>query len=632
MIPMTLQSPRNHVPRLVLALALAGLALIAPAGARAQTVAGGASIPPPDQLVRVSADRVQIAAGGGAEAQLRVVIADGWHINANPAAPDYMIATTVAVTPAGGVSAATPRYPAAKQLKVAFDQSQIAAWDGEIGIEVPLIAAADAAPGEGALEGTVKFQACNDQMCLAPVAVRFTIPVTVMAGTGAAPGVTPGVTGPPPPAAGFATAPPAGGAGAAVLDNPLARVLTRGGWAALLALFATGLLLNLTPCVFPMLGVTVSIFGARRAGPPLQVLGLALVYVLGMASMYSALGVIAGLTGGLFGGALQSPLVQGGIGLLLVVLSLSMFGLYQLQAPAWLLARLGGTGGTSIAGVFASGLMVGVIAAPCVGPPIVTLLAIVAARGDPWFGFRSFFTLSLGLGAPYLVLATFSNLIQRLPRSGEWMIWVERAFGVVLLSLGMFYAMNAFAPRLSGWLLPAALVLGGLYLGFVEKSGSSRSGFRLFKRAGGLLAIIAGVALVASSPMRGITFRTFAPADLEAALASGRPVMLEFSADWCVPCHELERSTFSNARVIAAAGSFATFKVDLTHYDTHEAEQWRKRYGITGVPTVVFLVPGGPPGGVEVSAARVEGFIPPNRFLERMRLVAATRGRPPGGS
>lgn len=621
----------SRFPRFVLGPALVALALAAPV--RAQVGAEGAPVPPPDQLVRVSAEPVRIAPGGAAEARLRVTIAGGWHINANPASPDYMIATTVEVSPTGGVSAGAPRYPEAKQLKVAFDESQIAAYGGEIEIVLPLAAAADAAAGARTLEGALKFQACNDQVCIAPATVRFSIPVGIVAGApdASAPGAGPSIS---PPSAGFATAPPAGGA-AAALDNPLARVLTRGGWAALLALFVTGLLLNLTPCVFPMLGVTVSIFGARRAtpgatpAPPVHVFGLAVVYVLGMASMYSALGVFAGLTGGLFGGALQSPMVQGGIGLLLVVLSLSMFGLYQLQAPAWLLARLGGTGGTSVAGVFGSGLVVGVIAAPCIGPPIVTLLAIVAAKGDPWFGFRSFFTLSLGLGAPYLALATSSNLIQRLPRSGEWMIWVERAFGVVLLSLGLFYGMNAIAPRASGWVLPLAMVLGGLYLGFVEPSASSRPGFRRFKWAAGLLAIAAGVALVATTPTRGIAFRPLTPAGLELALASGRPVLLEFSADWCVPCHELERATFSDRRVIAAAGSFAAFKVDLTHYDTPEAEQWRKRYGITGVPTVVFLAPGGSQGGTEVAAARVEGFIPPERFLERMRLAASSRGGAP---
>jgi thiol:disulfide interchange protein DsbD len=189
-------------------------------------------------------------------------------------------------------------------------------------------------------------------------------------GTGAAPG---GVVAPAP-GTGFTTGPPAGGERAVALGNPLARAFEHGGFAAFLAflgIFGTGLALNLTPCVYPMLGVTLSIFGARRAAPPLQVFGLALTYVLGMAAMYTTLGVIAALTGGLFGSALQSPLVSVGIGVLMIALALSMFGLYQLQPPAALLSKLGGANATSAIGVFLSGLVVGVFAAPCIGPPVV---------------------------------------------------------------------------------------------------------------------------------------------------------------------------------------------------------------------------------------------------------------------
>src|SRR5204863_4783264 len=163
-------------------------------------------------------------------------------------------------------------------------------------------------------------------------------------------GTVPGAVMAPVPGTGFTAGPPsAGEAAAAPARNPLARAVGQGGFAAFLAflgIFGTGLALNLTPCVYPMLGVTLSIFGARRAAPPLQVFGLALTYVLGMAAMYTTLGVIAALTGGLFGSALQSPLVSVGIGVLMVALALSMFGLYQLQPPPALLARLGGASAT----------------------------------------------------------------------------------------------------------------------------------------------------------------------------------------------------------------------------------------------------------------------------------------------
>lgn len=643
----------------LLALA-ATLAWVMPA--RAQ-LGGGVSgpIPKAETLVRARATPVTVTAGGRAEASVTLAIEPGWHINANPPSPDYMIPTAVELKGAGGITAGRPAYPAGKPVKVGFDESPISVYSGEAVVKLTLAAAPGAPNGEHVLKGRVRFQSCNDEVCLAPAGVPFEIAVTVTGGASAAPpqagaaasgparapppqgapGAMPAPGAEPIPATTPAPAtvqspapamaqPPAPGAmpapasgGASILDNPIARALDRGGWAAFLTLFLVGLALNLTPCVYPMLGVTVSIFGARRAAPPLQVFAFAVIYVLGMAVMYSALGLVAALTGGLFGGFLANPLVLAAIGLLMLALALSMFGLYEFQIPPQLLSKLGGAGATSAAGVFASGLVVGIFAAPCIGPPVVALLAIVGAKGDPWFGFTTLFTLALGLGAPYLVLGTFSNLLQNLPRSGEWMVWVKKVFGVILVAVGAFYLLLALAPRWAGWVVPVALVLGGLYLGFVERSANARRGFRALKWATGLAALAAGVFIFVTTPARGVAFRAFAPGDLEAALRGGRIAMLDFSADWCVPCHELDRRTFTDRRVIARARDFETFKVDLTHYDSPDAERWRRQYGISGVPTIVFLAP----DGSEVQAARVEGFLPPARFLEKMDLAVAAGGQ-----
>ena len=630
-----------------LAMLLAALALaIAPA--RAQQ---SGDIPPPEKLVAVTAAPVAVGAGSTATASLVLDVAKGWHVNANPASPDYMVATVVEIEGAAGISAGAPRYPAGRGLKLGFEQSEVSVFDGRATVEVPITVSEKAATGEHALKGKVRFQACNDQLCLAPVSVPFTLRVAVSGGTRAG-AATPGLrrgsgtpapgagapAGEPQPAAGaaargqgshtappgsaarpqrFDTAPPPGG-GSPALDNPLARALDRGGFGAFLALFLIGLALNLTPCVYPMMGVTVSIFGGRRSAPPLQVFGLALLYVLGMATMYSALGVIVAFTGGLFGGFLQNPLVPVGIGLLLAAMSLSMFGLYEIQLPAAIRERAGAVNATTAAGVFFSGLVVGVVAAPCVGPPVVALLAIVAAKADPWFGFASFFTLALGLGLPYLVLGTFSNLLQTLPRSGDWMEWVKKLFGVLLLSIAAFYLMLGVAPGLAAWVVPVALVAGGGYLGFIDTHADRRPLFRVFKRVAGAAAVAGGLAIVATTPRNEVSLAAFTPERLDAALKSGKVAMIDFSADWCVPCHELERNTFTDRRVIGASRQFATFKADLTRYDSPEAEAWRKQYGIAGVPTVLFIAP----GGREVKASRVEGFLSPDRFLERMALAA----------
>ena len=631
------------------AIALAALACsLATPTAFAQLDAGSAAPPEPARIVRITAAPVALKAGSRAEAVIELAIESPWHINANPPSPDYMIATRLLAPAAFGVTPGRPVYPPAHDLKVEFDDKPLAVYDHAATIRLPLAAGADAVNGRHAIKGTLRFQACNDQVCLAPASVPFELAVTVSGGLepgaagshAAAGGAPPGSEGTPPgsveggaparaeSARGAGVAPPGGGTplrpvgGAGLASNPVADVIARGGVVAFATLFLIGLALNLTPCVYPMIGVTVSIFGARSAAPALRVFGSALLYVLGMTVMYSSLGVAAAFTGGLFGSFLQNAVVQAAIGVLLILMSLSMFGAYELQPPAWLLTRLGGSGTTNAIGVFLSGLVVGVFAAPCVGPPVVALLAIVGAKADPWFGFTSFFTLALGLGAPYLVLGTFSGALQKLPRSGDWMVWVKKVFGVILAAVGLFYAGVAFAPELAPWVAPAALLAGGLYLGFIDKSAANRRGFVALKRATGVAAIAAGVWMVASAPRQALPFRPYDPAAVKQALASGQTVILDFSAGWCLPCHELERSTFSDARVMAAAQRFAAFQVDLTRSDSPEAQARMREFRIQGVPTVVFLAP----NGQEVEAARFSGFLPAEQFLERMKL-AADHGR-----
>ncbi len=609
--------------------------------AAAQINAGSAAPPDPATLVHASVAPVELKAGTRANALVQLTIQPTWHINSNPPSPDYMIPTRVEIRPAFGVTASRAVYPKPQELKVEFDDKPLSVYSGTVTISVPLSAAATAENGKHALKGSVRYQSCNDQVCTRPTTIPLAIEIVITGG--AAPGAgaaraadtrtatgaadTVGVTGVAESTAsaaidhggGTGAQPLRSVPGAAVTGNPIADALAKGGFGAFAALFLIGLALNLTPCVYPMFGVTVSIFGARSAAPTIRVLGSALVYVLGMTTMYSVLGAAAALTGGLFGAFLQNPLVLLGIGALLILMSLSMFGLYELQPPQALLQKLGGSGTTNVIGLFVSGLVVGVFAAPCVGPPVVALLAIVAAKADPWFGFRTFFTLALGLGAPYLVLGTFSNLLQKLPRSGDWMVWVKQLFGVILASVGLFYALLAVAPRFAAWVAPAALVIGGLYLGFVEGSAAKRKGFVLLKRATGVAGLAAGIWLIAAAPRQALAFRPYDATAVQQALASGKPVILDFSADWCIPCHELERSTFTDPRVISAAGAFAAFKVDLTHSDSPEATEHTKRFRIQGVPTVVFLTP----AGGEVQAARFSGFLPPAKFLEKLELAAA---------
>ncbi len=610
-----------RLPHALCAILVAGLAL-APA-ARAQLGGGGEAIPPSEELVTVSVSSLTVAAGSSAEAVVNLTIMPGWHINANPPSPDMIPSTVTAASPPG-ITLRGALYPPAREEKLSFSEDVIRVYDGTVALRVPIQVAADAASGRHKLKGTLSFQSCNDQVCLPPARIPFTIELMVAITDTTAPG-----WGPPPGWSPSSADAASGGVLARTWSwftglfpsaDQVNAAFARGGPWWFLFLFGGGLALNLTPCVFPMLGITVSVFGARRKEPPAKVMTHAGAYVLGIVLTYSILGVIAGITGGLFGALLQNPWVLATLGVLILALSLSMFGVYEFQPPAWLLTKVGGADNSSLAGIFLSGLAVGLIAAPCVGPFVVAVLALIAQRGDVLFGFQTMFAMALGLGFPYLFLALFSNLLQTLPRSGDWMVWVKKAFGVLMVAIGLNYVLTGVHAAWAPWVAPLALVLGGLYLGFIDRHGSQKPRFRTFKWALGTVAVACGVLSGAMLRTEGVRFEHYEEEALAAAFASGRPVIVDFSASWCLPCHELDRSTFTHREVIDLSRRFAMFKVDMT-YDSPEARALRHKFQVNGVPEVLFFTP----AGEEVRMARVVGFVAPEPFLERMRYVLGPR-------
>lgn len=394
--------------------------------------------------------------------------------------------------------------------------------------------------------------------------------------------------------------------------------------AGVLGLFLTGLALNLTPCVYPMLSITVSLFGGREEKRFAPAFLKALFYVAGMASMYSSLGVAAAFAGKFFGAFLQSPAVLGVISVLMLALALSMFGFYGFQLPIAVLNRVGGMRRTGHFGIFLSGLCVGIFAAPCIGPPIVALLAIVGQKESPVSGFFIFFILSLGLGLPYLVLGTFSGLLNRLPKSGEWLVWVKKSFGMVLIGFSVFYAVLAFR---AGWLLPlvipALLVIGGIYLGFVESSGNRNTVFRRLKQTAGTGAVLLGLSFFLFQPKEKVVWEAYSAEKVALAARADKPVVIDFFADWCIPCHELDQFTYSDKKVIQALEPFVRLKADVTNPKTEAALEPVERFDVIGVPTVLFLGS----NGREVVSARITGFVPPGEFLEALRMVNVNGGK-----
>ena len=346
---------------------------------------------------------------------------------------------------------------------------------------------------------------------------------------------------------------------------------------------------------------------------------LAGAYALGIALTFSALGVSAALSGGLFGRALQQPATLVAIALVMVALALSSFGLYSLQPPAWVLQKVGGSAG-GLTGALFMGLTMGVVAAPCVGPIVVGLLVAVGARADAVLGFTLFFTLALGLGAPYVALGAAAGSIARLPRSGEWLVWIERLFGFILLGLALYFVSPLLSSQTLRGSAAGLIATAGLVLGFLDAHGASLPRFNLLKRGAGVLALLAALWMAGSvghSPTSAIAWMPFSPRVLEEARSKSRPAVVDFRADWCLPCIEMERTTFVAPEVNGKIGEFVMLRADVTEL-SKENESLLSQYGVLGVPTTIFFAADG------TERHRMVGYIGTEDFVKMLEETGST--------
>lgn len=400
------------------------------------------------------------------------------------------------------------------------------------------------------------------------------------------------------------------------------------GWAlvwTLFGVFAGGLALNLTPCVYPIIPITVSFFGGRGVSgeKPSQTKLVAhgVCYILGLALTNSTLGVIAALTGGLMGALLQNPVVLISVAGILTLFATSLLGIWELRLPA-ALRQAAGKSYAGYSGSFFMGLTLGVVAAPCIGPFVLGLLTWVAGVGNPWFGFCIFFTLSLGLGLPLFILALFSGQLQRLPRAGGWMTWVRSLMGWVLVGMAAYF-IRPLLPQSLKILLPVAVALAaGLHLGWFERSEARYKAFAWIKMLVGVICLVLATSWLTSWVMigPGVSWLAYSESLLQQSVNQGKPVIIDFYADWCAPCRELEKITFHNNDVVAQAEKiFTMVKVDLTQGNNPLYLNLLKEFNVQGVPTVVFL----DAQGVERTDLRIVDFMPPDQFLVHMTGVSS---------
>lgn len=565
-------------------------------------------------------------------------IAPGYHIQAHVPTETFLIATEVKFQPVAGITIKEPTYPAPKYQKLeSLGEGVYAVHDGTIYVTADAVADSAIKPGPLTIRATYTAQACNDKVCLAPAGdIAVDIPVNVVAASqtvneanadvfakaAAQPAFDPSAK---PPASGELTQ--FGGS-----NNARSSFFDRSIASILIGVFIAGLALNLTPCVYPIIPITIGFFiNQSGEGKPRlsRTFAMAGMYVIGMATTYSILGVVAAKSGGLFGAALQSPIVLIVLACVMVALALSMFGVYEFRVPD-ALNRFANTSTQSTSGVVGAlvmGLTMGIVAAPCIGPFVLALLVEVGARGSAAYGFLLFFVLALGLGMPYLILGTFSGALKTLPRSGLWMVTVRKVFGLVLIGMALYFLMSLMGR----WATPIFVIFfaaSALYLVFYESGKAKPAQFAWVLRALGVGAAVIAVWLVMPKKVEAeIEWQPYSEAALAAAQREGKGVIIDAYATWCIPCKELDQITFTDATVKREAERFITLKLDLTSPAAgSDAERAKGRFGIRGVPTVIFI----DGAGREREELRLEGFEKPPVFLGRMKQVPS--GGQPGAT
>jgi thiol:disulfide interchange protein DsbD len=500
-------------------------------------------------------------------------------------------------------------------------------YDGNFSVVTPILGEA----GEHPVKGTVGYQACKAEKCLLPAYHDFDLTVTL---TGVAGSQAVGATQASTPAA----APNlSGGTGAEPLDaapfggGVLADAAAKGSFWLVLFTFGAGFLVSLTPCVLPMIPITMGIIGAQSGGSRLQGFLLSLTYVAGLATVYTILGVSAAMAGSIFGSWMQSVWVVGTVAVFFVVMGFAMFGFFEIGVPSSVQTKLGQKGGAGFVGSFVVGAVGAVVAGPCSGPVIASLMVLIGQQGQLALGAALMVAFSLGMGVLFLIAGTFSGVLFR---PGVWMDSIKKSFGV-LMWLGAIYFVSAHLSEAVVAGLTALVLLSTAVFAWPadeEMEGVTLArGKKLYSVVGGMVGGYLLLGLLVTKgfilpPMNlsasggaaeqgpHLQWEDDEPAALARASAEGKPLIIDFTADWCAACKELEHFTYSDPAVIARSAAFVPVMIDATRGDDPVVKGLIEKYGVQGLPTVLFLQP----NGTVIKELTLVGFEPAAGFLPRM--------------
>src|SRR6266699_810431 len=574
--------------------------------------AGADELLEPDKAFRFSAQALDAATG-----EVRYAIADGYYL--------YRERFRFTAEPAS-VTLGQPQFPKGQIHEDKFFGKQ-ETYRKEVRIRVPIEAA-----GAERLKLLVTSQGCADLgVCYVPQVQSADLHLASLGGSRSS------IFKENEP---FASSPER--VIAASDDVRFAGVLESGRlWRVMAVFFGAGLLLTFTPCVLPMIPILSGIIvGEGRKVTRGRAALVSLAYVLGMAGTYTAIGIGAAFSGNLLSAALQNAWVLGAFAAVFVMLALSMFGFYELQLPASWNARLadasnrlsGGRGGA----VGLMGVLSAAIVSPCVVAPLAGALLYIGQTRDTLLGGAALFSMAIGMGAPLVLVGVSEGAL--LPKAGEWMRAVKQFFGVLLLAVAVWIIAPVIPVAVQMLLWAALLVGSGVFLRALEPLPQGASSWTRLWKAVGILALLAGLAQGigalsgARDPLRPLvgvfadspeaqqspafeTVRTLADLDARLKIA-GKPVLLDFYADWCVSCKEMERFTFSDPQVQARLSGMTLLRVDVTANSANDKALLR-RYRLFGPPGIVFF----DASGREIEGVRVIGYQSPEKFMKSLDLA-----------
>lgn len=544
--------------------------------------------------------------GSTVKIAVKIKINETWHINSHTPNDEFLIPSELVILSDKNISISNIKYPTPEEIKMEFSDKPVSVYEGEVIIFADVKFPIEVDEGQLNFEVILNYQACNNQSCMPPNSVSAIATIDIVNNNTAIISLNEKI---------FSQITAVNSESQKDSNDSVASALESSGlFFGILIVFLGGLALNLTPCVYPLIPITIGYFGGQSEGRTGRLFVLGVVYVLGMALTYSVIGVVTSLSGAVFGALLQNPIVIIAIAVILAGLSLSMFDVYEFKLPDSLVAKAGGAK-TGYFGSFFMGLTLGIVAAPCIGPFVLGLLTVVAAKGDVLYGFLMFFFLAVGLGTPYLVLAMFSGKIKNLPRAGFWMEGVKHIFGFLLLGMALYFLGPILPGSINYYILPVFAILAAAFLLFFDKMGNDVKGFKIFKYFFSVVIIAAAVYALYPSEKKSLDWVYYSDSVYETALQENKKILIDFYADWCIPCKELDALTFSDDIVIMESKDFVTIKVDMTKTMSDETDRIRNKFNIVGMPTVLLI----DSKGEEIE--RITGFVDAEVFLRLMRKI-----------